>query len=161
MQRLRTHGSVQTYFHEEVGYNSRLDALQAVVLNAKLPHLAAWSAARRENAAYYTAAFADIGEIVPPFIDPANESIFNQYTIRVPQRDALKAHLQAKGIGHSVYYPLPLHLQPCFAYLGYREGACPEAERAAKEVVSLPVFPELTASQRDEVVAAVRSFFGR
>jgi len=161
LQRLRTHGSVQTYFHEEVGYNSRLDALQAVVLNAKLPHLAAWSAARRENAAFYTAAFADIGEIVPPFIDPANESIFNQYTIRVPQRDALKAHLQAKGIGHSVYYPLPLHLQPCFAYLGYREGACPEAERAAKEVVSLPVFPELTAAQRDEVVAAVRSFFGR
>ena len=161
LQRLRTHGSVQTYFHEEVGYNSRLDALQAVVLNAKLPHLAAWSAARRENAAFYTAAFADIGEIVPPFIDPANESIFNQYTIRLPQRDALKAHLQAKGIGHSVYYPLPLHLQPCFAYLGYREGACPEAERAAKEVVSLPVFPELTASQRDEVVAAVRSFFGR
>jgi dTDP-4-amino-4,6-dideoxygalactose transaminase len=161
LQRLRTHGSVQTYFHEEVGYNSRLDALQAVVLNAKLPHLAAWSAARRENAAFYTAAFADIGEIVPPFIDPANESIFNQYTIRVPQRDALKAHLQAKGIGHSVYYPLPLHLQPCFAYLGYREGACPEAERAAKEVVSLPVFPELTATQRDEVVAAVRSFFGR
>jgi dTDP-4-amino-4,6-dideoxygalactose transaminase len=161
LQRLRTHGSVQTYFHEEVGYNSRLDALQAVVLNAKLPHLAAWSAARRENAAYYTAAFADIGEIVPPFIEPANESIFNQYTIRVPQRDALKAHLQAKGIGHSVYYPLPLHLQPCFAYLGYREGACPEAERAAKEVVSLPVFPELTAAQRDEVVAAVRSFFGR
>jgi dTDP-4-amino-4,6-dideoxygalactose transaminase len=161
LQRLRTHGSVQTYFHEEVGYNSRLDALQAVVLNAKLPHLAAWSAARRENAAFYTAAFADIGEIVPPFIDPANESIFNQYTIRVPQRDALKAHLQAKGIGHSVYYPLPLHLQPCFTYLGYREGACPEAERAAKEVVSLPVFPELTATQRDEVVAAVRSFFGR
>ena len=161
LQRLRTHGSVQTYFHEEVGYNSRLDALQAVVLNAKLPHLAAWSAQRRENAAFYTAAFADIAELVPPHIDPANESIFNQYTIRVPQRDALKAHLQAKGIGHSVYYPLPLHLQPCFAYLGYREGACPEAERAAKEVVSLPVFPELTGAQRDEVVAAVRSFFGR
>jgi len=161
LQRLRTHGSVQTYLHEEVGYNSRLDALQAAVLLAKLPHLAAWSAKRRDNAAFYTAAFADIAEIVPPFIDPANESIYNQYTIRVPRRDALKDHLKAKGIGHSVYYPLPLHLQPCFAYLHYKEGACPEAEKAAKEVVSLPVFPELTAAQRDEVVAAVRSFFGK
>lgn len=161
LMRLRTHGSVTTYFHEEVGYNSRLDALQAAVLLAKLPHLAAWSQARRDNAAFYTQAFADIAEIVPPFIDPANESIYNQYTIRVQQRDALKDHLKAKGIGHSVYYPLPLHLQPCFAYLGYKEGACPEAEKAAKEVVSLPVFPELTAVQRDEVVAAVRSFFGK
>lgn len=161
LMRLRTHGSVQTYFHEEVGYNSRLDALQAAVLLAKLPHLAAWSQARRDNAAFYTQAFADIADIVPPYIDPANESIYNQYTIRVPQRDALKDHLKAKGIGHSVYYPLPLHLQPCFAYLGYKEGACPEAEKAAKEVVSLPVFPELTAAQRDDVVAAVRSFFGK
>lgn len=159
--RLRTHGSVQTYFHEEVGYNSRLDALQAAVLLAKLPHLASWSAKRRENAAYYTAAFADITDIVPPFIDPANESIYNQYTIRVDRRDALKDHLKAKGIGHSVYYPLPLHLQPCFAYLGYKEGACPEAEKASREVVSLPVFPELTHAQRDEVVAAVRSFYGK
>lgn len=161
LMRLRTHGSVQTYFHEEVGYNSRLDALQAAVLLAKLPHLAAWSQARRDNAAYYTQAFADIADLVPPFIDPANESIYNQYTIRVPKRDALKDHLKAKGIGHSVYYPLPLHLQPCFSYLGYKEGACPEAEKAAKEVVSLPVFPELTTAQRDEVVAAVRSFFGK
>ncbi len=161
LMRLRTHGSVQTYFHEEVGYNSRLDALQAAVLLAKLPHLAAWSQARRDNAAFYTQAFADIADIVPPYIDPANESIYNQYTIRVAKRDALKDHLKAKGIGHSVYYPLPLHLQPCFAYLGYKEGACPEAEKAAKEVVSLPVFPELTAAQRDEVVAAVRSFFGK
>jgi dTDP-4-amino-4,6-dideoxygalactose transaminase len=157
--RLRTHGSVQTYLHEEVGFNSRLDALQAVVLSAKLPHLAAWSAARRANAAFYTQAFADIAEIVPPFIDPANESIFNQYTIRVPRRDALKDHLKAKGIGHSVYYPLPLHLQPCFAYLGYRAGSCPEAEKAAAAVVSLPIYPELSAAQRDEVVAAVRGFF--
>lgn len=161
LMRLRTHGSVQTYFHEEVGYNSRLDALQAAVLLAKLPHLAAWSAKRRENAAFYTAAFADITDIVPPYIDPANESIYNQYTIRVDKRDALKDHLKAKGIGHSVYYPLPLHLQPCFAYLGYKEGAFPESEKASKEVVSLPVFPELTTAQRDEVVAAVRSFYGK
>lgn len=161
LMRLRTHGSVQTYLHEEVGYNSRLDALQAVVLSAKLPHLAAWSAKRRENAAFYDAAFAELAEVTTPYIDPANESIFNQYTLRVPKRDALKEHLKSKGIGHAVYYPLPLHLQPCFSYLGYKEGSCPEAERASREVVSLPVYPELTAAQRDEVVAAVRGFFGK
>ncbi|MDA1081097.1 MAG: DegT/DnrJ/EryC1/StrS family aminotransferase [Gemmatimonadetes bacterium] len=160
LMRLRTHGSVKTYFHEEVGFNSRLDALQAAVLRAKLPHLAGWSAKRRENAAFYDAAFKDVSDIVTPFIDPANESIFNQYTIRVPRRDALKVHLAAKGIGHSVYYPLPLHLQPCFRYLGYKKGACPESERAAAEVLSLPVYPELTRAQLDEVVAAVRGFFG-
>jgi len=161
LMRLRTHGSVKTYYHEEVGFNSRLDALQAVVLRAKLAHLAAWSAKRRENAAYYTAAFAGIPDIVPPFVEPVSESIFNQYTIRVPRRDALKAHLAAKGIGHSVYYPLPLHLQECFAYLGYKQGAFPESEKAANEVLSLPVFPELTRAQLDEVVAGVRAFFGR
>ena len=161
LKRLRVHGGMTTYYHEEVGYNSRLDALQAAVLNAKLPHLAAWSAARRANAEFYNAAFAEIGEIVTPYIDPANESIYNQYTIRVPKRDEFQAHLKAKGIGSAIYYPLPLHLQPCFAYLGYKEGQCPEAERASKEVISLPVYPELTPAQRDEVVAAVRSFFGR
>ena len=161
LMRLRTHGSVQTYLHEEVGYNSRLDALQATVLSAKLPHLAAWSAKRRENAAFYDAAFADIAEVGAPVIDPANESIFNQYTLRVARRDALREHLKAKGIGHSVYYPLPLHLQPCFAYLGYKEGSCPEAEKASREVVSLPVFPELTRAQLDDVVAGVRSFFDK
>jgi dTDP-4-amino-4,6-dideoxygalactose transaminase len=161
LMRLRVHGGMTTYLHEEVGYNSRLDALQAAVLSAKLPHLAAWSAKRRENAAYYSQAFADISDITTPFIDPANESIFNQYTIRVTKRDALKDHLKSKGIGHSVYYPLPLHLQPCFAYLGYKAGACPEAEQASHEVVSLPVFPELTNAQRDEVVAGVRGFFGK
>ena len=160
LMRLRTHGSVKTYFHEEVGFNSRLDALQAVVLKAKLPYLAGWSAKRRENAAYYDAAFADLAEITTPFIDPANESIFNQYTIRVETRDDLKAHLASRGIGHSVYYPLPLHLQPCFSYLGYREGSCPVSEQASHEVLSLPVFPELTRAQLDEVVAAVRSFYG-
>ena len=160
LMRLRTHGSVKTYFHEEVGFNSRLDALQAVVLKAKLPYLAGWSAKRRENAAYYNAAFADLTAITTPFIDPANESIFNQYTIRVETRDDLKAHLASRGIGHSVYYPLPLHLQPCFAYLGYREGSCPVSEQASHEVLSLPVFPELTRAQLDEVVAAVRSFYG-
>ena len=160
LMKLRTHGSRRTYFHEIVGYNSRLDALQAAVLRAKLPHLAAWSEARRRNAAYYDAAFADLTDVVTPYIDPANTSIYNQYTLRVPQRDALQAHLKAHDIGCSVYYPLPLHLQPCFAYLGYEEGQCPESERAAREVLSLPVFPELTTAQRDDVIAAVRTFFG-
>jgi dTDP-4-amino-4,6-dideoxygalactose transaminase len=161
LMKLRTHGSRRTYFHEIVGYNSRLDALQAAVLRAKLPHLESWSAARRRNAAYYDAAFADLPDVVTPYIEPANTSIYNQYTIRVPQRDALQAHLKDRGIGCSVYYPLPLHLQPCFAYLGYQQGQCPESERAALEVLSLPVFPELTTVQLDEVIGAVRAFFGR
>ena len=161
LMKLRTHGSVKTYFHDEVGFNSRLDALQAAVLRAKLPFLAEWSAKRRENAKFYDAAFADIGDIVTPYVEPGNESIYNQYTIRVPKRDALKEQLAAKGIGHSVYYPLPLHLQQCFAYLGYTAGAFPESERAAHEVLSLPVYPELSPAQLDEVVAAVRGFFGR
>jgi dTDP-4-amino-4,6-dideoxygalactose transaminase len=161
LMKLRTHGSRRTYYHEIVGYNSRLDALQAAVLRAKLPHLEAWSAARRRNAAHYDAALADVPEIVTPWVDPANTSIYNQYTIRVPRRDDLQAYLKARQIGSNVYYPLPLHLQPCFAHLGYAEGRCPEAERAAREVLSLPVFPELTTTQLDEVITAVRGFFGR
>lgn len=161
MLKLRMHGSLKTYFHEMVGYNSRLDALQAAVLMAKLPHLAQWSAARRANAAYYDQAFADVAEVVTPYIDPANTSIYNQYTIRAQKRDALQAYLKERGIGCAIYYPLPLHLQPCFAYLGYREGQFPESERASQEVLSLPVFPELTGAQRDAVVSAVRAFYGR
>ena len=161
LMKLRTHGSRRTYFHEIVGYNSRLDALQAAVLRAKLPHLESWNGARRRNAAYYDAAFADLADVVTPYIDPANTSIYNQYTIRVPKRDALQAHLKDRGIGCSVYYPLPLHLQPCFAYLGYQQGQCPESERAALEVLSLPVFPELSTAQLDEVIDAVRAFFAR
>jgi dTDP-4-amino-4,6-dideoxygalactose transaminase len=161
LMRLRTHGSRKTYYHEEVGYNSRLDALQAAVLRAKLPHLQGWSARRRENAAYYDAAFADVPELRTPVIDPANESIYNQYTVRAERRDALQEFLKARGIGTAVYYPLPLHLQPCFAYLGYRAGSCPAAERASGEVLSLPVFPELSRAQLDEVAGAVRAFYGR
>jgi dTDP-4-amino-4,6-dideoxygalactose transaminase len=161
VMRLRTHGSVKTYYHEEVGYNSRLDALQAAVLSVKLPRLQAWSEARRANAAFYTEAFADVAEIVTPYVEPVSEHIFNQYTIRAERRDAMQEHLKARGIGNSVYYPLPLHLQPCFAYLGYKEGQCPVSEQASREVLSLPVFPELTAAQRDEVVVAVRAFYGR
>ena len=160
LKRLRVHGGATQYFHDEVGYNSRLDALQAAVLSAKLPHLAGWSAKRRENAAYYDAAFADVADVRTPYVSPENESIFNQYTIRVPRRDELQASLKARGIGSSIYYPLPLHLQPCFAYLGYTAGQCPESERAAGEVLSLPIFPELTRDQLDEVIAGVRAFYG-
>jgi dTDP-4-amino-4,6-dideoxygalactose transaminase len=110
---------------------------------------------------FYTEAFADVAEIVTPYVEPVSEHIFNQYTIRAERRDAMQEHLKARGIGNSVYYPLPLHLQPCFAYLGYKEGQCPVSEQASREVLSLPVFPELTAAQRDEVVVAVRAFYGR
>jgi dTDP-4-amino-4,6-dideoxygalactose transaminase len=159
LRRLRVHGGAKQYFHDEVGYNSRLDALQAAVLSAKLPHLASWSAKRRQNAQYYNEALTGIEGVCTPAIDPKNESIFNQYTIRAQRRDDLQAFLKEKGIGTSIYYPLPLHLQPCFAYLGYREGSCPESERAAKEVLSLPIYPELTRDQLDEVVGAVRAFY--
>lgn len=163
LKKLRVHGGTKTYYHDEVGYNSRLDALQAAVLAAKLPHLAGWSEARRTNAAYYDAAFAELPEVTTPYVAPENESIYNQYTLRVAggKRDALKQHLADRGIGSAIYYPLPLHLQECFAYLGYEAGSIPEAERAAGEVVSLPIYPELTAAQRDEVVSAVRAFYGR
>lgn len=160
LRRLRVHGGEKTYFHEEVGYNSRLDALQAAVLSTKLAHLEKWSAARRKNAEYYDKAFADLSDVRTPTVDAANESIYNQYTLRVENRNGLQAHLKNAGIGNSVYYPLPLHLQPCFAYLGYKQGAFPESERASNEVLSLPVYPELTQSQLDEVIGAVRGFYG-
>jgi dTDP-4-amino-4,6-dideoxygalactose transaminase len=161
LKQLRMHGGTKQYYHNEVGFNSRLDALQAVVLSAKLPHLAGWSAKRRANAAYYAAAFADVPELTIPFIDSSNESIFNQYTIRTDRRDDLQSYLKERGIGSAIYYPLPLHLQPCFTYLGYKTGSCPESERAAAEVLSLPIYPELTNAQLDEVIENVRAFYGR
>jgi dTDP-4-amino-4,6-dideoxygalactose transaminase len=123
-------------------------------------NLAAWSAARRKNAAYYNAAFADLDDVRTPTIDPANESIYNQYTLRVTHRDGLQAHLKTKEIGSAIYYPLSLHLQPCFEYLGYKRGAFPESERATQEVISIPVYPELRQPQLDEVIHAVRGFYG-
>jgi dTDP-4-amino-4,6-dideoxygalactose transaminase len=161
LKRLCMHGGAKQYFHDEVGFNSRLDALQAAVLSAKLPHLAAWSAKRRANAEYYSKALGDVAGITVPFIDPANESIFNQYTIRSDRRDDLQNFLKSRGVGTSVYYPLPLHLQPCFVYLGYKQGAFPEAERAAQEVLSLPIYPELTEGHMNEVIEAVRAYYGR
>jgi dTDP-4-amino-4,6-dideoxygalactose transaminase len=159
LRRLRTHGGAKQYHHDEIGTNSRLDTLQAAVLLAKLPHLARWSAARRERAARYDAALAGLGGVRTPVVAPENEHIYHQYTLRVERRDALKAHLGKLGIGCAVYYPVPLHLQPCFAALGYRQGSFPEAEAAAQDVLSLPVYPELTDSLQNEVVEAVRGFY--
>lgn len=161
LARLRVHGGVQMYHHEEVGYNSRLDALQAAVLSVKLPRLAQWSDARRRHAAFYDGALAGIAEIVTPVIAPGNESIYNQYTIRVldDRRDALRSALAAAGVGSGVYYPVPLHLQECFAYLGHAEGDFPVAERACREVLSLPVYPELTEARLERVAAVIREFF--
>ncbi|HEY7684172.1 MAG TPA: DegT/DnrJ/EryC1/StrS family aminotransferase [Gemmatimonadales bacterium] len=159
LRRLRTHGGAKQYLHDEVGFNSRLDTLQAAVLLAKLPHLAAWSAARREHAGRYTEAFAGLAPVCPPRVDPANEHIFHQYTLRVERRDELVSHLRARGIGCGVYYPLGLHLQPCFAHLGYRRGSLPATEAAMDSVVSLPIYPELTAGQQHAVISAVREFY--
>ncbi len=161
LKRLRVHGGATQYVHDEVGFNSRLDALQAAVLSAKLPYLDGWSSKRRANAKFYGKALDGIEGLTTPFIDKNNESIFNQYTIRAERRDALQAFLKKKGIGSAIYYPLPLHLQPCFAYLGYKKGSMPESEKAAAEVLSLPIFPELTPAQLDEVVAAVREFYSK
>ena len=159
LRRLRLHGGSRQYFHEEVGTNSRLDTLQAAVLLAKLPYLAQWNEARQRNAARYTAAWAGHPAICPPRPDRANDHIYHQYTIQVPQRDELQAHLKAKGIGHAVYYPLALHLQPCFAYLGCRRGSLPVTEAAMDSVISLPIYPELTHEQQDAVIEAVQSFY--
>ena len=159
LRRLRLHGGSRQYFHEEVGTNSRLDTLQAAVLLAKLPYLRRWTEARKQHAERYTTAFRANPEICPPTTDPANDHIFHQYTVRVPRRDDLQAHLKAKGIGHSIYYPLALHLQPCFASLGYRRGSLPVAEQAMESVISLPVYPEMTEQQQDTVIEAVQSFY--
>jgi dTDP-4-amino-4,6-dideoxygalactose transaminase len=162
LMRLRVHGGRQMYHHEEVGYNSRLDALQAAVLSAKLPYLDGWSDARRAHARFYDDAFAGLEAIVAPVVLPENECIYNQYTVRVPdgRRDELAAHLREAGIGSSIYYPVPLHLQECFEYLGYGAGDFPESERAAREVLSLPVYPELSEAQLDHVVSVVRGWAG-
>jgi dTDP-4-amino-4,6-dideoxygalactose transaminase len=159
LRRLRLHGGSRQYMHEEVGTNSRLDTLQAAVLLAKLPYLERWNHARKRNAARYTEAFTGHPSVCPPAIDPANDHIFHQYTIRVPQRNELQAHLKRQGIGHAVYYPLALHLQPCFAHLGYRPGRLPVAEATMESVLSLPVSPEMTEQQQNTVISAVKSFY--
>ena len=159
LRKLRLHGGAKQYHHDEVGTNSRLDTVQAAVLLAKLPHLASWSARRREIAAYYSERLADLPALQPPVVDPCNEPIFHQYTVRVERRDELQAYLKSKAIGTAIYYPVPLHLQNCFSHLGYQRGQLPQSERAATEVLSLPVYPELTRDQVDYVIDAIRGFY--
>ncbi len=160
VRRLRVHGGLQMYHHDEVGTNSRLDAVQAAVLLAKLPHLEGWSAARRANAARYSDAFAGVSAVRTPATDRANEHIYTQYVIEVDRRDELQAYLKARQVGTAVYYPLALHLQPCFAHLGYKPGAFPVSEAATTRVLALPVFPELSEAQQEYVVQCVRGFYG-
>ena len=162
---LRVHGEETKYHHKVVGLNSRLDALQAAVLRVKLPHLDEWIAARQRKAQQYELMFLDAGlseEIQVPFVRPGARHIFHQFVIRVSggKRDALRNHLRENDIGTDVYYPVPLHLQECFAYLGYREGEFPAAEAGAKETLALPVYPELTDEQQDFVVRTIANFFG-
>jgi len=164
LRELRVHGGRQMYHHKWVGWNSRLDALQAAVLRVKLPHLDRWSEGRASNAARYDRLLAEsdlveAGRVRLPFRADNCRHIFNQYTLRVERRDELKRYLDGRGIGNSVYYPVPLHLQECFAELGHREGDFPEAERACREVIALPVYAELTADQQQRVVDALVGFY--
>jgi len=160
VRKLRVHGGRQMYHHEMVGTNSRLDALQAAVLAAKLPHLDGWAARRRENACLYEGLLADVAEVMVPRVMPGNFHVYNQYTLRVRRRDELRAFLGERGIGSGVYYPLPLHLQECFASLGGKPGDLPVSETLCQQVLSLPVFPELTESDVQEVADAIRAFYG-
>ena len=159
LRKLRVHGGLKMYHHEMVGTNSRLDALQAAVLSAKLPHLNTWAEGRRQNAAAYDEMLADVAEVITPAVAPDNVHVFNQYTIRACRRDELQAYLAGKGIGSAVYYPLALHLQECFAELGYRPGDFPVAEQLTGEVLSLPIFPELGESRLTAVAEAIREFY--
>lgn len=162
LRTLRVHGGATEYHHREVGINSRLDTLQAAVLRVKLKYLNGWSAERQKKAQRYNQLFQEAKlefELVPPFVRAETRHIFHQYVVRVPQhRDAIIKHLDHKGVGTKIYYPIPLHKQECFEYLGYKEGAFPEAERAARETVALPCFPELTEEQQEYVVDAISSF---
>jgi dTDP-4-amino-4,6-dideoxygalactose transaminase len=156
--RIRTvcrHGAEPKYFHALVGGNFRLDPLQAAVLLTKLPHLHDWAEARRAHARAYDEAFTDLEGLTIPPIAPGNQSVYNQYVVRVHDRAAVQAHLDAARIGHAVYYPLSLHRQACFAHLGYAPDAFPESDRACAEVLALPIFPELHPSERARVIAAV------
>jgi dTDP-4-amino-4,6-dideoxygalactose transaminase len=160
---LRDHGQHPRYYHGFVGVNSRLDALQAAVLNVKLPHIDSWAAARRRHANRYAQEFVGRGlveQIVAPTVSEHCEHVWNQYTIRVAgeRRDALHKYLAERKIGSAIYYPVPLHLQKCFASLGYEKGSLPVTEKACREVLSLPVYPELTAAEQDTVIDAVAAF---
>jgi dTDP-4-amino-4,6-dideoxygalactose transaminase len=162
MRVLRVHGGKPKYFHAVIGGNFRIDELQAAVLRVKLKYLDGWTAARQRNAAYYTAAFAAANgakNLITPQATVKGRHIFNQYVVRVQNRDALKDHLTAQGIGTEIYYPVPLHLQKCFDYLKHAPGDFPQSERAAAETLALPIYPELTQTQLDHVVASVAAFY--
>jgi dTDP-4-amino-4,6-dideoxygalactose transaminase len=171
MRRLRNHGSPRRYVHEEFGWNSRLDAMQAAILHVKLKYMDAWNEARRQRAARYDQLFAAAGltsdapqsensaPLQLPHTSPGAHHVFHQYVVRAYRREELRDFLTARKIGTEVYYPIPLHLQPCFVYLGYREGDFPEAERAAKEVLALPMFPELTEEEQKRVVESIADFY--
>jgi dTDP-4-amino-4,6-dideoxygalactose transaminase len=158
---LRGHGAKPKYHHKIVGGNFRLDAMHAAVVTAKLPHLDNWTAARQHNAQRYDQLFGEMGAPIGLPAVVTDRHIFNQYVIRVAGRDALQEYLRKKSVGTEVYYPVPMHLQECFAYLGHRQGAFPESERAAKETLALPVYPELTEAQARYVVECVCEFFGQ
>ena len=171
MRRLRNHGSPQRYLHEEVGWNCRLDAIQAAVLRVKLPHVETWNRKRREHAAAYDLLLTQSGLISNQSSSPMSapvrllsrspqaKHVFHQYVIRAQRRDQLRQFLTDRKIGTEIYYPIPLHLQPVFAYLGYREGDLPESERAAREVLALPMFPELTDEEQQWVVESIAEFY--
>lgn len=166
IRQLRNHGSPRRYLHTEIGWNARLDAIQAAVLRVKLPYLTTWNDQRRARAQIYdrllTAAGLSKGEncpIRPLEVSPRAHHIFHQYVVRAERRDALREFLGKRQIGTEVYYPIPLHFQPAFAYLGYREGDLPESERAAREVLALPMFPELTESEQEWVVESLADFY--
>jgi dTDP-4-amino-4,6-dideoxygalactose transaminase len=161
---LRVHGGKPKYFHSFIGGNFRLDELQAAVLNVKLKHLDDWTAGRQRNAAFYDSTFAraDLGRALQtPVPIKGGRHIYNQYIIRVRDRDLLRQHLTANGVGTEIYYPVPLHQQKCFAYLGHRGGDFPESERAAEETLALPIFPELAETQLQYVVDTIAAFYHR
>lgn len=160
VRKLRVHGGRQMYHHELVGTNSRLDALQAAILAAKLPHLDGWAAARRENACRYEGLLAEVPEVILPEVLPGNFHVYNQFTLRVRRRDELRDFLASRGIGSGVYYPVPLHLQECFASLGGRTGDLPVSEQLTGEVLSLPIYPELDDAALETVAGAIREFYG-
>ena len=163
MEILRVHGGKPKYYHAFIGGNFRIDELQAAVLNVKLKHLDAWSAGRQKNAAYYDAAFARerVEGVQTPRAGRGVRHIYNQYVVRARDRDALRTHLSAQGVGTEIYYPVPLHLQQCFAYLGHRVGEFPESERAAQETLALPIYPELTQEQLQYVVDTIAAYYRR
>lgn len=161
---LRVHGSRVRYYHDEVGMNSRLDELQAAILRIKLKYLETWTEGRIKNAKKYDRLFekAALTSVVTlPYIQEGNRSVYNQYVVRAPKRDELRTHLSSAGVGSEIYYPLPLHMQKCFRYLGYKKGDFPVSEKAAKEALALPIYPELKEAEQKHVVASIAEFYGK